>query len=52
LPALNLHLHRFEEEKGHWDGCLVHALERYFGHFAQTHGGECATFDSLGFPAF
>ena len=47
LAALNLHLHYFEEEKGQLDGCLIHALERYFGHFAQAQGGECATFDSL-----
>ena len=44
---LHIHLHKFEDEKGQLDGCLIHALERYFGHFAQTHGRECATFDSL-----
>ncbi len=47
LGALNLHLHQFEEEKGQLDGCLVHALERYFGYFAQTSGGECGSFEQL-----
>jgi lipopolysaccharide biosynthesis protein len=47
LAALNLHLHDFEEEKGQLDGCLVHALERYFGYFAQSSGGECCSFEEL-----
>jgi hypothetical protein len=47
LGARNLHLHQFEEEKGQLDGCLVHALERCFGFFAQAGGGECCSFDQL-----
>jgi lipopolysaccharide biosynthesis protein len=47
LAALNLHLHHFEGERGQLDGCLIHALERYFGYFARAGGGECATFTSL-----
>jgi hypothetical protein len=47
LAALQLHLHRFEKEKGQLDGCLVHALERYFGYLAQSTGGECRSFDDL-----
>jgi hypothetical protein len=47
LAALNLHLHYFEQEKSQLDGCLIHALERYFGYFAKARGGECAAFESL-----
>jgi len=47
LAALNLHLYQFEQERGQLDGCLIHAVERYLGHFAQAQGGECATFESL-----
>jgi hypothetical protein len=47
LAGLNLHLHQFEQEKGQLDGCLVHALERYFGYVAQLSGGECGSFDEL-----
>ena len=47
LAAMNLHLHRIEEEKGQLDGCLIHALERYFGYLAQARGGECTTIESL-----
>jgi hypothetical protein len=47
LAAMKLHLHRVEEEKGQLDGCLVHALERYFGYLAQARGGECTSIESL-----
>jgi lipopolysaccharide biosynthesis protein len=47
LAKLNLHLQRFEPERGQLDGCLIHALERYFGYFAREAGGECDTFESL-----
>jgi hypothetical protein len=47
LATAKLHLNQFEEEKGQLDGCLIHALERYFGYFAQASGGECAIFDRL-----
>jgi len=47
LAAMKLHLHRIEEEKGQLDGCLIHALERYFGYLAQARGGECTTIETL-----
>lgn len=47
LSERNLHLLSLEEEAGQLDGCLVHALERYFGYFAKTCGGECRTLDTL-----
>jgi hypothetical protein len=47
LAALQLHLHQFEPETGQLDGCLVHALERYFGYYASANGGVCGTFDLL-----
>lgn len=47
LARKNLHLHRLEEEKGQLDGCLVHALERYFGYLAMSEGGECNTLENL-----
>ena len=43
----NLHLYPMEEEKGQLDGCLPHALERYFGYLATLHGGECTTIEEL-----
>jgi rhamnan synthesis protein F len=33
---------RFEPERGQLDGCLHHALERYFGYLAFANGGYCA----------
>ena len=47
LAQKNLYLHRLEEEKGQLDGCLVHALERYFGYLAMAGGGECNTLETL-----
>ncbi len=32
---------RFEPERGQLDGCLHHALERYFGYLAVAAGGYC-----------
>ena len=47
LAALDLHLNRLEPETGQLDGTYVHALERFFGYFAQSRGGECVTVESL-----
>lgn len=47
LASKNLHLHKPEPEAGQLDGCFIHALERYFGFLAQSHGGQCATIESL-----
>ncbi|MES2951062.1 MAG: rhamnan synthesis F family protein [Pseudomonadota bacterium] len=49
LAQKNLHLLRLEEENGQLDGCLVHALERYFGYLATSGGGECNTLETLAF---
>lgn len=43
----NFHLYQMEEEKGQLDGCLPHALERYFGYLAKVRGGECTTIEDL-----
>jgi hypothetical protein len=43
----NFHLYQMEEEKGQLDGCLPHALERYFGYLAKVRGGECTTIENL-----
>ncbi len=43
----NFHLYKMEEEKGQLDGCLPHALERYFGYLAKVRGGECTTIEDL-----
>jgi hypothetical protein len=47
LAEKNFHLLRLEEERGQLDGCLVHALERYFGYLATSGGGECNTLEML-----
>jgi hypothetical protein len=43
----NFHLYKMEDEKGQLDGCLPHALERYFGYIAAENGGECGTLEDL-----
>lgn len=47
LAKENLHLHKLEPESAQLDGCFIHALERYLGYFAQSHGGKCTTIESL-----
>jgi len=47
LASQRLHLQPFEPENGQLDGCLIHALERYFGYFAKQNGGICATFEQI-----
>jgi rhamnan synthesis protein F len=37
---------RFEPERGQLDGCLHHALERYFGYLAVAEGGYCGELPS------
>jgi rhamnan synthesis protein F len=39
---------RFEPERGQLDGCLHHALERYFGYLAVAEGGYCGELPSGG----
>lgn len=40
IKVKKLHLFKHEEEKGQLDGCLGHALERYFGYTIMTEGGN------------
>jgi lipopolysaccharide biosynthesis protein len=47
LKEKNLHLLPAEDERGQLDGCLPHALERYFGYFAAANGGEYAALRTL-----
>jgi hypothetical protein len=47
VASRNFHLYPTEPEKGQLDGCLPHALERYFGYLASSQGGDCATIENL-----
>ena len=46
LNARDLLQWRFEPERGQLDGCLHHALERYFGYLASVEGGYCGELPS------
>ena len=48
----NFHLYKMEEENGQLDGCLPHALERYFGYITIENGGECRTLEDLALNSF
>lgn len=47
LKMQNLHLYQYEPEIGQLDGCLGHALERYFGYIIAYFGGEIFTLEAL-----
>jgi len=47
LKMQNLHLYQYEPEIGQLDGCLGHALERYFGYIIAYFGGEILTLEAL-----
>jgi lipopolysaccharide biosynthesis protein len=52
LAKQNLWKYPFESEKGQLDGCLHHALERFFGYLCVKEGGICDRLDTLLKPSY